>query len=84
MGQIQQDANVGPGSHKGIVHGGVLVQPEDADGCVEKSIHDARAGTKVIELLGETEVTGMEYHAEGPACQAKVAKQKIIFAKAVG
>ena len=76
VGDVHCRADHGPDPESGLL--GRSVQAEDADWRIVQSIQDACAGRKIICLLRDTEVTGVEDHTEDPARQSKISEEKIV------
>ena len=59
----------------------LLIQAEYPDDGKIHAIHDVRASSKVIQLLGQRKVPGVEEHAERPACEATVSERQVVTPK---
>lgn len=81
---VQHDARQGPEAEQRLLdRGPLLVKTENADGGVVETIQHARSGAKVVQLLGQVEVAGVEDHAEDPDCKSHIAEQDIVFSQRV-
>ena len=60
------------------------VEMKNPDGSVVHAVQHASAGSKVVQLLRQVEVSCVKYHAEDPTCKTKVAEQQVIFPQRVG
>lgn len=80
MTYIQDCAYESPKPEKGRFHGWLaLIESKNPDRCVVKSVEYTRAGSEVIKLLGNVEITRVENHAEAPADYSHGAKYQVIF-----
>ncbi len=78
MGKVKSQTRHGPEPENLPFRGGIaLIEPEDPDRAKVQSIQHARSGGKVIRLLGEIEISGVEDHAKDPARDAEVAKGQV-------
>ncbi len=84
MGDVEPDANQRPQTKQRPLGGRVLlVEPEDADRAVVKSVEHAGAGREIVGLLGDVEITGMKDHAEHPARDTEVAEHQVVSAEGI-
>ena len=81
---VQHDARQGPEPEQRLLNGGpLLLKTENADRGIVETIQHARARAKVVQLLGQVEVAGVEDHAEDPACQSHVAEHDVVFSQRI-
>jgi hypothetical protein len=83
MQRVQQHAQRSPYPQQRPLPRFILVQPEDAYGRIVHPIQDIRARRKVIQLLCQIEVPGMENHTKHPTRQIDVAPPQIVLAQRV-
>jgi hypothetical protein len=80
---VEEDAQRGPKTQEALLAGLWAVEAEDADRGVVEAVEDVCAGSPVVEFLGEGKIARVEEHAEGPACEADIAKGEVVFAQRV-
>ena len=61
-----------------------MIQPENPNRCVIKSIQHTRSRGKIIQFFRDAKITTMKYHAKNPARIPKIPKPFIVFAEWVG
>lgn len=83
MHDVEEYAQRRPQSEYALFPGLIAVESEHPDWRIVQSIQHIRARRPVIQLLRNTEVSGVEDHAERPARQAHVSKPQIVFAQGV-
>jgi len=83
MAQIEKDAGGRPHSKHALLGLGVLIKSEDSNWSVIQAVHHAGSSSKIVQLLRDVEVSGVEDHAEGPTCKSKVAETEIVRSKGV-
>ena len=81
MCHVQSDASDRPSTQESGLQGWfVLIQSEDPDWGIEKTIEDTGSGRIVIQLLRYIVIPGMEDHTEEPADPPNVPKPEVVFA----
>jgi hypothetical protein len=83
MQRIQQYAQRGPNPQQRSLPWLIPVQPKHANGRIIQPIQHIRARTKIVQLLCDAKVPGVENHAKRPARQTDVAEPQIVFAQRV-
>lgn len=83
MQRIQRNAESCPEPQQALFPRLLPVEPKHSDGRIVQPIQNIRARSKVVQLLRDSKVSGMEYHAECPARQAHVSKPQVVFPQRV-
>lgn len=84
MCHIHADAYNRPCSQNRIRLPPSLIHPEYPDRGIVEAVQNTRPSRKVIQLLRESKVSCVEYHAEYPTRHAKVCKSYVEWAHRVG
>lgn len=66
-------------THRRFDSGVVLVKAQDSDRSKVKPIHDVRPCSKIVQLLCQWKVPGVENRAKRPACQTTVSKPEVVL-----
>lgn len=84
MQDVKDDACCSPEAEEGLFCGrAFVVKAEDADRREVHAVQDACTGGKVVQFLREVEVSCVKDHAEGPAGEAEIAEENVVFAECV-